>query len=218
MDFVLHSVPGSPYGRAALMGLEEKGARYRLSPVAPGDLKSGAHLARHPFGRVPVLDHGDFRLYETQAILRYLDRIVPAPALTPSSPREAARMDQAMNVCDWYLFNGVGDVIAFERVVKPALLGGEPEEARIVAAMPKAHAVFQELSRLLGNGAYFSGAGFGLADILIAPHLDFLSNTPEWSALVEGRDNLLAWLARVGERPSFKATTWERVSALAKVA
>ena len=218
MNFVLHGVPGSPYGRAALMGLEEKGATYRLSPVSPDALKASAHLARHPFGRVPVLEHGDFMLYETQAILRYLDRTNPAPALTPSSPREAARMDQAMNICDWYLFSGVGDVIAFERVVKPALLGGVPDEARIAAVMPKAHAVFQELSRLLGNNQYFSGATFSLADILIASHLDFLSRTPEWSPLVRGRDNLPAWLERIGERPSFKATTWERVSELAMVA
>src|SRR3954469_3896765 len=112
-EFTVHSVPGSPFGRAALATLEEKAASYRLSPVMPGTFKSPEHLARHPFGRVPVLEHDGFSLYETQAILRYLDRALPNPALTPADPRRAARMDQLMNINDWYLFHGVGDVIIF---------------------------------------------------------------------------------------------------------
>src|SRR5271165_4967291 len=150
-SFTVYSIPGSPYGRAVLATLEEKGASYRLSPVAPGTFKSPEHMARHPFGRVPVLDHGGFLLYETQAILRYLDRVLPTPALTPADPRAAARMDQAMGVNDWYLFQGVGNVIAFQRIVGPRLMGLTPDEAAIAAAMPKAHIVFNELSRLLGS-------------------------------------------------------------------
>ena len=53
-----------------------------------------------------MLEHNGFLLYETQAILRYLDRVLPTPALTPADPRRAARMDQVMNVTDWYLFQG----------------------------------------------------------------------------------------------------------------
>jgi glutathione S-transferase len=60
-----------------LVALEEKGARYRLCAVPPGTLKTPEHLARHPFGRVPVMEHGSFRLYESQAILRYLDLLTP---------------------------------------------------------------------------------------------------------------------------------------------
>src|ERR1700720_3812107 len=117
--FIVHSIPGSPFGRAVLAALEEKGASCRLSPVAPGTFRSPQHLARHPFGRVPVLEHDGFSLYETQAILRYLDRVLPAPALTPAGPRRIARMDQVMNVSDWYLFQGVGNVIGFQRVIGP---------------------------------------------------------------------------------------------------
>ena len=54
----------------ALVALEEKGAADRIAPVGPGTLRAPAHLALHPFGRVPVIEHGAFRLYETQAILR----------------------------------------------------------------------------------------------------------------------------------------------------
>src|SRR5712692_2720949 len=117
--FIVHSIPGSPFGRAVLSTLEEKRASYRLSPVAPGTLRIEPHISRHPFGRVPVLEHDGFMLYETQAILRYLDRVLPAPPLTPAAPKAAASMDRAMNVNDWYLFNGVGNVIAFHRIVAP---------------------------------------------------------------------------------------------------
>ena len=79
-EFTVYSVPGSPFGRAALATLEEKAASYRLLPVAPGTLRAPEHLARHPFGRVPVLEHDGFSLYESQAILRYLDRVLPTPA------------------------------------------------------------------------------------------------------------------------------------------
>jgi glutathione S-transferase len=216
--FIVHSIPGSPFGRTVLAMLEEKGASYRLVPVAPGTFRLPQHLARHPFGRVPVLEHDGFSLYETQAILRYLDRVLPAPALTPADPRRIARMDQVMNVNDWYLFQGVGNVIGFQRVVGPMLMGLTPDEAVIAAAMPQARAVFAELARLLGEQPYFAGDEISLADLLVAPQIAFFTQTPEWSELGRPHANLVAWLARMEARPSMKATTWERVSEMAKAA
>ena len=216
--FVVHSVPGSPFGRAVFATLEEKGAGYRLAPVAPGTHKSEPHISRHPFGRVPVLDHDGYRLYETQAILRYLDRVLPAPALTPADPRLAGRMDQVMNINDWYLFQGVNNVIGFQRIIKPRLMGQPADVAVIAEAMPRAHAVINELSRLLGGQSYFAGEELSLADILVAPQLDFLTLTPEWAVLSVTAANLDPWLARVAARPSFAATTWERIAALAQAA
>lgn len=214
-DFTVHSIPGSPYGRAVLMMLEEKGLPYRLKQVPPGTFRSPDHLARHPFGRVPVLDHGDFSLYETQAILRYLDRITPAPSLTPGDAKEAARMDQLMNINDWYLFQGVASVICFQRVVGPRLMGMLPDEALISAAMPKAHAVFAELARLLGDHRFFANDELSLVDILIAPQLDFFFETPEWETLTSPHSTLRSWLDRMRARPSMVVTTWERVAAMA---
>jgi len=217
-EFIVHSIPGSPFGRAVLATLEEKGASYRLSTVVPGTFRSPEHLARHPFGRVPVLEHDGFSLYETQAILRYLDRVLPTPALTPADPKRAARMDQVMNINDWYLFHGVGNVIVFHRVVGPRVMGLKPDEAAIEAAMPKARAVFRELARLLGQQSYFAGDAMSLADLLVAPGIDFFTQTPEWKVLGAPHANIVAWLARMEARPSLKATTWERVSEMAKAA
>jgi glutathione S-transferase len=217
-EFTIHSFPGSPFGRSVLMTLEEKGAAYRFAPLAPGTARLPEHLARHPFGRVPALQHGDFNLYETQAILRYLDRVLPDPKLTPADPKAAARMDMLMNVNDWYLFQGVGNVIGFQRVVGPRLLGLTPDEDAIAAAMPRAHAVFGEIARQLGDKPFLVGEYLSLADILIAPQVDFFTETPEWAALSGPHSGLRSWLARMNARPSMAATTWERVAALAKAA
>jgi glutathione S-transferase len=217
-EFVIHSIPGSPFGRAVLVALEEKGARYRFAPIAPGIARTPAYRALHPFGRVPVIEQGGFRLYETQAIIRYLDRALPLPALTPADCQAAARMDQLMNINDWYLFQGVNSVIGFHRIVGPRVMGLTPDEAAIAAAMPKAHTVFTELSRQLGDSPFFVGHSISLADVLLAPQLDFLRQTPEWEPLTAQHANLRAWLDRMNARPSMTATTWERVTEMAKAA
>lgn len=72
-------------------------------------------------------------------------------------------------------------------VVGPRLLGLTSEEARIAAAVPKGEAVFGELARLLGDQPYFAGDSLSLADILLAPQLDFMRETPEWATLTAGR-------------------------------
>ena len=216
--FIVHSIAGSPFGRAVLATLIEKGAPFRFAPVTPGTLREEPHLSRHPFGRVPVLEHGDFQLYETQAILRYLDRLLPNPPLTPADTRLAARMDQAMGVSDWYLFQGVTNVIAFQRVVGPLLLGLTTDEAAIAAAMPQGHRVFDELSRLLGRQAHFAGDAVSLADLLLAAQIDFFADLPEWEPLTRSNANLVDWLARMNARPSMQRTTFQKQGELAQAA
>ncbi len=215
-SFIVHTIPGSPAARAVMAALIEKDASFRVAGLAPGAHKIEPHLSRHPFGRMPVLEHDDFTLYETQAILRYLERILPSPLLIPEEPREAARMDQVMGISDWYLFQRVNGVIGFHRIVGPRLMGLTPDEAAIAAAMPLAHVVFGELSRLLGDKTCLVSQRVSLADLMVAPHMDFLAQTPEWSALTRGRSNLIEWLGRMNERKCMQLTTWEAVAQLAK--
>ena len=217
-SFIVHSIPGSPFGRAVLATLAEKNASFRLVGIEPRAIKSQPYLSLHPFGRVPVLEHDGFRLYETQAILRYLDRVLPTPALIPTDPKVAARMDQLLGICDWYLHQGVNNIIGFQRIVRPRLLGLPPDEAAVAEAVPRAHVVFAELSRLLGSNSYLAGTQMSLADILAASHIDFIAQTPEWGPLTAERPNLPVWLARMNSRISFQVTTWERVTELAKAA
>ena len=217
-SLVVHSIPGSPFGRAVLATLIEKDATFRFAPVDPRSMKSQPYLSMHPFGRVPVLEHDGFRLYETQAILRYIDRTLPSPSLTPADPRAAARMDQMLGICDWYLHQGVNNIIGFQRIVRPRLLGLPADEAAVAEAMPRAHVVLAEISRLLGGSDYLAGAQVSLADMVVASQMDFLAQTPEWKELAAGRPNLPAWLERMSARRSFRATTWDRVAGMAKAA
>lgn len=213
-SFVVHTVPSSPFGRAVLATLEEKGADYRVASLRPGAAKAEPHLSRHPFGRIPVLEHDEFMLYETQAILRYLDRILPAPCLTPRDARACARMDQVMGISDWYLFTGVVGVIGFQRMMAPRIFGTPPDETAIAAAMPKAHLVFGTLDRALASQDYFAGDAISLADMIVAPQVDIMSRLPEWQALTANTHALTAWHKRMVARLSLQRTSWERIETM----
>jgi len=83
----------SIYTRIAQLALIEKGVAHDLAEADPfADPPPAALLALNPFGRVPVLEHDGFCVYETGAILRYADAAFPGPALVPDDPRAAARM------------------------------------------------------------------------------------------------------------------------------
>ena len=216
-EFIIYGIPGSPYVRSALLGLEEKGAGWRLVPLRPGEHKSPDHLRRHPFGRMPVLDHGDFRLYETQAILRYLDRIIPEPALTPGDPRAEARMNQLCGITDCYVFRDIGAGICFGRIIAPKF-GLPVDESRIAAAVPAAEACVAEIARLLGEQSFMAGESLSIADLMLAPQLAFLAATPEGAPMLTRHPNLAAWMARMNGRPSMMGTAWERLENMAQAA
>ena len=61
-EFVVYGIPGSPFLRSVEMAFHEKGQAYRVHALGPGDSRGEEHTRRHPFQRVPVMDHGDFRL------------------------------------------------------------------------------------------------------------------------------------------------------------
>jgi glutathione S-transferase len=214
-DIIVHGMLGSPYMRAVQMGLEEKGAEYRIQVMGPGEIKSGAYLKKHPFGRVPLFEHGEFRLYETQAILRYLDDVFLEPLFEPSDPRAAARMNQIIGVNDWYFFPKVAAVIVFQRIIGPVLLGTATDEALVAAAMPMAEVCITELNRLLDAQQFFTGHTLSIADLILAPQLDFFAETPEGKSLL-GATRLGDWLARMNTRPSMQRT--QRPEALRRAA
>ena len=204
-DIVIYGVPGSPFMRAVQMGLEEKKAAYRVQAMGAGESKSEAYLKKHPFGRVPAFEHGDFGLYETQAILRYLDDIFPEPRLQPRDPREATRMNQIIGINDWYFFPKAAAVIVFQRILGPAFRGSTADEAAIAAAAPTARTCIGELDRLLGPQPFLAGETLSIADLMLAPQIDFFAQTPEGQSLVAGT-RLEDWLRRMNARPSMQAT------------
>jgi glutathione S-transferase len=133
-EIVIYGFLGSPFGGSAQLCLEERGVPYRMDAFRLGAHRNDDHLARNPFARVPAIDHGDYRLYETRA-----------------------------QTC------------------------------------------IAEFDRLIGNQAYFIGEHLSLADLMLAPQLDFFYGTREGRELLEGTA-LAQWLKRMNERPSMQRT------------
>lgn len=204
-EIIVHGIPGSPFLRSVEVTLKEKGADYRLRAMSPADMKTPEHLGMHPFGRIPIFEHDEFRLYETQAIVRYVDEIFPNPPLTPGNPAARARMNQVIGIIEWYFFPKAAAPIAFNRIIGPKLLGLPSDETAIAEAMPMARTCFTELDRLLSDKPYLAGDSVSLADIMLASQLELLCDTPEGVQLISGT-RLEPWLDRMRERPSFMAT------------
>ena len=83
---------GSPYSWRVQLVLEEKGLAYEpvLLSARDGDLRSAEHVARSPHGKVPALSDGDLSLYESTAIVEYLEERYPTPAVMPGDPAARA--------------------------------------------------------------------------------------------------------------------------------
>jgi glutathione S-transferase len=204
-EFIIYGNPASPFLRSVCATLEEKGVRYRIERFGPGEIRGEAHLKLHPFGRIPAIDHRGYKLYETQAILRYIDALFPEPPLQPADPQAIGRMNQVIGINDWYLFPQAARIIVFQRIVGPAIMGITPDEAACAAAVPDLERCVCELNRLLGDQPYLAGDRLSIADLMLAPQLFYLSITPEGSAAMKDAA-LLDWLGRMEARPSMQAT------------
>jgi glutathione S-transferase len=123
----------------------------------------------------------------------------------PADPRAAARMNQIIGINDWYFFPKASAVIVFQRVIGPALLGIATDEAAITAAMPMARTCVTELDCLLGSQRFLAGDQMSIADLMLAPQIDFFSATAEGRSLLEGT-GLKAWLARMNAGASMIST------------
>jgi glutathione S-transferase len=207
---IVHGIPGSPYVRAALLALEEKRAEYELAAMQFGTLKQQPHLSRHPFGRIPAFEHDGWTLYETQAIIRYVDVVVPGPRLQPEEPRAAARMNQVMGITDWYVMRQVSMPITRNRVVAPRV-NRPVDEEEVMQAIPNARICIAEIARLLDGHSWMAGDAISLADLLLAPHLSMFAHAPEGAQILQEHENLSDWLSRIEARPSMQATTWDRL-------
>jgi len=216
-QIVIHGVPGSPYVRKVLLTCEEKGVPYRIAAMAMGAGKTPEHLAGQPFGRIPWIEHGDFGLYETDAIIRYLDEAFDGPALQPTAPKARARMNQVMGIVDAYVMPTMSAGIGWPRIMCPRL-GLPVDEAAIAAAVEPSRVCMQALDAILGDQAFLAGPALSLADLMFLPHADFLLQSPEGRDLLAGAPRLAAWLERMRTRPSVQATDADKLMAAAAAA
>jgi glutathione S-transferase len=203
----LYGLSRSVYTRIARLVLEEKGIDYELSEVEIfGDQGvPPEHFHRHPFGRIPVLEHDGFMLYETSAITRYIDEAFPGPSLQPPSAAGRARMNQIIGLLDAYAYRPMIWEIFVQRV--PVVRqGGLPDEQAIAAALPVADRCIATLESFLGEQPFFTGDALSLADLHAAPMLSYFATTPEGQRSLASRPHLTRWRAAIQHRPSFQST------------
>ena len=197
----------SVYVRAVLMALETKGVAYQLEPVDifTEDETVRAYRKLHPFGRIPAFGHGDFTLYETAAINRYIDEAFAGPLLQPATVQDRARMVQIMSMTDAYGYRPLVWDIYVERVGNPA--DGKPsDEAVIASALPKARIYLQALDDLKGDKAFLAERFPTLADFHVAPVFGYFLEAPEGREMMAAFPRLVQWWDVIVALLSWKAT------------
>jgi glutathione S-transferase len=163
------------------------------------------HLARHPFGKVPAFEHDGFALYETQAIMRYIDERFPGTALQPEDVHEFSRMNQLIGILDAYAWPSIAGVILYNRMLVPRQ-GGTADEAAIAAALPRARLCLDEIDRLMADNRFLAGPHLSLADLMVVPLLYYFGNIADGRPRVAEHPKLVDWVGRMEQRQSFQAT------------
>lgn len=210
-DCKLASTKMSSYGLAARVVLEEKGVEYERVVIDADTLKSPEHIADvHPFGKVPALYHGDFHLYETASIARYVDEAFEGPMLQPSDIKDRALMQKWISITGQYIYPAViGDLVMQRLAPKIGVFGGVTDEAVVSAAVPViAHQLDLVEQALAGGSLYLSG-DFSLADIMVATMVQYIGLTPEREELFGSRAAVQDWIQRVTSRPSYSVAAYD---------
>jgi glutathione S-transferase len=188
----------SSYVRSARLCCEEKGVGYTLQERIT---KADWAMLNSPFQKVPILKHGDFILFESAAICRYIDRTFDGPPLSPTHPQELARMDQWISAANCYFDPAFIRHFVLEYAF-PKTADGKPDQEKINAALPDVHKQLGVANEALKDKDYFSGTGAGIADYLIIPMIDYLARGTTGTGIFNDYPKVAEYLARMGERQS----------------
>jgi glutathione S-transferase len=202
---IVYGPAGSSYVWSTRLALAEKGVTHDLVELNFEEMKAPEHLARHPFGKVPAFEHDGFTLYETQAIMRYVDEAFPSAPLQPIDLHQFSRMNQIMGIVDAYGWDSMAFGIVFQRLAAPRL-GFPVDEEKIAKSLPRAKTCLAEIERIAGDDEFLAGERVSLADLLAAPIVAYLGKTPEGPGLLEPHAKLRAWIRRIENRQSFQVT------------
>jgi glutathione S-transferase len=195
---------GSTYVRTVKMLLAEKGyTDFEQVPlnVLDGDPRTPEHLERHPFGKVPVLDHDGIRLLETSAITRYLDEVLPGRSLTPTNAKDRARMAMVIGLIDSYGYGALIEGVAGYHLF-PDFVGGQDEKRRL-AGIETGKTLIDFIMKTKGASPFIAGE-LSLADLYLAPIVAYVAMTPDKDAVLSV-DGFPDWWKRVQTFPSFES-------------
>jgi len=194
----LHFAPNSRAGRIVWL-LEELGLPYEINKMAfhPKDLKSDEHRARHPLGRIPVLEDGDVTLYESGAIVEYILERHKKGGLKPEvDAAEFPAYLQWFHYCEGMVMPPVNTII-----VQTVLL---PPERRDETALGQAQRLLSRalvpVDEALAGKDYLIG-DFSAADIMLG-HAAFMSN--RLGCVPDTLINLKSYIDRIAARPAFE--------------
>ena len=202
----LHGYRYSVYARIVRMVLAEKGVAYSYVEVDPfaTDLPT-AHFDLHPFGRVPVLTHNGFSLYETTAITRYVDAAFDGPELTPADPGAIGRMAQVIAIADNYGYVPMIRQVFAHRVFR-IFEGAAADETEVSAGLEESHKVLKSLDNIASGGSALDAQTPSLADFHLAAMIDYFTRAHEGSAALTEYAALSRWWEYAAKLPSLSAT------------
>ncbi len=211
---ILHGAILSPYVRKVRVALSEKGIDYEGVSVMPGS-QSAEYRAKSPLGKIPCYQEGDFALPDSSAILAYLERAYPKPALYPSDPQQYARALWYEEYADTKIAQ-VCTVGFFQRFVQAILMKKPVDEEAIRKALTEdAPPVFDYLEKELSDREFLAGGQFSVADIATA---SFFVNMEHAGDRVDASrwPRLTDYLARIHGRPSYKAIIEQEKAAIGR--
>ncbi len=204
-EITLWGYDRSTYVRTVKMLLAEKGItqfkQVQLN-VLEGEPKKPEHLERHPFGKVPVLDHDGMRILETTAIARYLNDVLPGKSLIPANPKDRARMDMVVGTVDSYGYGAlIGGIAAYH--LFPDFIGGKNDTMR-KGGIENGRKVIELAMKTKGSSPFIAGE-LSLADLYLAPIAFYVSLTPDKDAVFDV-DGFRDWWTKIQALQSFKVT------------
>jgi glutathione S-transferase len=186
--------------------LAEKGVPYRLTEIMPHTPEVDAI---HPFGKIPVMRHGEVALGESRAICWYIDNFFDGPKLAPADPAKAAQVEQWLSIINTHI-----DPVWVRQYLRayffPGTPDGGPDRAAIEAALPKMEQQFATMDRAVAKTGHLAGDTFTLADMNFIPILFYMGKSPESCALLQRSPALKSYFDRHMARKSVQATipTW----------
>lgn len=203
---IVHGYHLSVYTRIVRMTLLQKGVAYISADINPfSDPISADYLEMHPFGRVPTLSHGEFQIYETAAIARYIDMAFDGPALVQADGKHAARMAQVISIIDNYGYWPMVRQVSSQRVFAP-LLGQTADEAEVLEGLQASRVVLAALEKIAREGFVLAGQQITLADCHLAPMMGYFVQAVEGKQELTRHKALSRWWNWISGQQSFKDT------------
>ena len=185
-----------------VMTAEETGMEYEYIELnfSKGEHKAPAHMARHPLGKVPAIEHDGRTIFESNVICRYLGEVSGSP-LYPRDIGERVVVDEWIDMMGYHAGRWLS-VFYFQEYIKKLFFKQDPDPAALDEARGFLDAQLPVLDQHLGRQGYFAGDKYTIADIIA---FCYVQTHEKSSVTIDGYPNLDKWYAGINGRPSVAA-------------